>query len=237
MATFQALILDAYNNLDASANGTSIGVNDNSNYDTNTEEGHAQTDFATYRKIKITLPTGTVIVISAEAGGDQLTIVPNGATLPIADTYDYSTGDGVYKIVLYTLPDYNNSAAYDYATRPYVYYNSKIYKNIVSSTGNLPTDTIFWTEVTSEETLTSKYKQTGYLAVTCDTEVCFQDAVIALTAKIGCGSCFTNICQLTEFDNAAKLKMVIDSIQALVDKGAYTKVANVVNLGKSICNS
>lgn len=175
MADFQATLIDIYDEVDIEPNSdcSTISGTDNSNYDDETEDGHARSDFSDYRKIIVTNPDNTTHTFSSLGDGDDDLATPSESSDSF--TYTPSTDDGIYAFKLVTVPTYNNTATYS-ANDDYVYYGStgKIYKCILASTGNLPTDTTYWTEVT-ESALSSKYVQTERISVECAAVTCRQE--------------------------------------------------------------
>ena len=150
MSNFQVSILDTNNSPSIVASSGVITVKDTSNYATNSEVGHTQANFVSFRKIKFINPDGTSYLLSSLGDGNKSTIAAAGAALPIVDTYTYTTGDGVYSITLYTVPDFDNSVSYNIITTPFVYSNGVIYSALQNSTGKDPTSNpTYWVAVTN----------------------------------------------------------------------------------------
>ena len=235
MANFQVSILNNLNQPDISVSGGIITVKDDSNYATNSEAGHVQSDFTDFRKIKFINPDGTSYLLSTLGDGQQTTIPAAGAALPIIDNYTYSGGDGVYSLTLYTIPTYNNTANYSIITTPYVYSGGSVYRAIQNSTGKDPaTEPTYWTIVPNIDTLPTKYRVYQQFAVTCDLQICYANKTKA--ANCSSGTCnWNNLPQSKNFLDATKLSLILDSIQPLVNAGAWSLVTDAINAGRNIC--
>ena len=236
MANFLATLVNPATTLvSVSVANSVMSIVDYSNYSDGTESGHTQNDFSYFRKIKINQPDGTNYLLSSLGDGDAVCVAPKSQTLPLTDTYTYATGDGVYEIILYTLPTYNNSATYG-ATH-YIYYptNQKVYKAKGATTGNIPTNTTYWTEITDLNTLSSKYLYSCKVAIVCAIKTC-------LAQKISDYNCnFCNPCDERTFTSSVekikidKLKMALFSIEVLAENEYWDEVTNIINFGKQIC--
>jgi hypothetical protein len=173
MANFQITITNPTTGLaDITDSNNVMTIVDHSNYgDASPEAGHSQTDFDAFRKMRITLPTGTTYLFSSgyPTDGDVTLAVPNGSTLPLSTAYAYTTGDGRYKIELFALPTWGAGYAYLIATTPYVIHLGVIYKCLQNSTGDTPaSNPTYWQVVSSMDSLPSKYKLTKNVTITSD---------------------------------------------------------------------
>lgn len=242
MANFAASLRDPTTNaLDITANGAILSITDHSNYSTNTQWNHLKADFSYYKRYDITMPDGTVTVGSTFTGGDFTLVVPAWCTLPIFTTAPYTTGDGVYKVVLSTCPTWKASPApfsSTWTTGDCVFYPSTglFYVCIDSSTTvELPTDTAHWTPILYTA-LSAKYLVTEYIAVVCDLNNCFADKVVAAVEASLCAGC-SCLCDNQSYKDAEKLIMILDSVTPLTNISAWNKITEAINLGKTICNS
>ena len=235
MSNFQVSILNGLNQPDISVSGGVITIKDDSSYVNNTEAGHAQSDFSSFRKIKFINPDGTSYLLSTLGDGDATTIPAAGAALPIVDVYSYSGGDGVYSLTLYTIPDFNISAAYNIITTPYVYSAGSVYRAIQNSTGKDPaSEPTYWSLVSNLDTLPTKYRVYQQFAITCDLQICYANKTKA--ANCSSGTCSWNdLPQSKNFLDATKLSLILDSIAPLVNAGTWQSVADAINLGRNIC--
>jgi len=235
MANFVVSLLDSNGDVDITANGSTITIKDHSNYDEAVPEaGHAQTDFSLFRKVKIVNPDNTVYLYSSIGDGDESTPVANGSSLPITTINTYSTGDGVYEAVLYTLPTWKTATAYSSST--YVYSSTGIiYKSLTSSNTAVLTDTNSWSVVTDIDTISTKYRYYVKFAVDCDIKDCWAQAVLDANCDSENNGCRNDLCYNSHFIKAARLDLVRESIDTLVGKGAWDEVTNAINFGKSLC--
>lgn len=233
MANFQASL---YNSgiLAASVSGLNLVITDYSNYDTNSQ--FAQSEFISFRKIKVTQPDGTEHLFSSIGDGDAACITANGAVLPILDLYQYASGDGVYTFKLYVCPDWSASVAYSSVTADHVYYGGKIYKSIQSGTNHLPTDVAFWSEVTDIDSMGGNYVSEGKMAIVCDLQKCYISMMKSAVSSFNCFDCNNQkLCNNKDWTNAVELLLVLEAIQGMVNVLAWTDVTNLINRGRSIC--
>lgn len=232
MADFYVSITDS-GSYDITANGNTIVVIDHSPYDINTESGHTQADFNYYYKVSFLNPDGTSYVFSAMGDGDEVIIAPAASTLPITTTYTYSTGDGVYTVVIYSVPTYDPAATYTEASLDYVYSGGFLYRAVGSVSGILPGTTADWVLITDPDTLPSKYRLSQKFAVTCAAEQCYINLV--LSGNCDPSVCFTDICKNPYFQKYAKLRMILDRIEELVNINAWDEVIHAINMTSQLC--
>ena len=148
MANFNISLIDpSTGSVDIVVSSGVLTISDHSNYDTNTEAGHARSDFSDFYKVLITLPSGLTVLYSSVIPGGIL-VAPPSAGNPSID-YLYPSGDGQYWVTVYTLPTYNPTAAYLFSTAPIVYYLGHIWKALTDSTAVTQVEGVNWTEVVS----------------------------------------------------------------------------------------
>ncbi len=214
--------------------GAVVSIKDHSNYDTNTENGHEQSDFANYKKIVITNPDGTKYTFCSLGDGDALIDAPadTPAGEPIETLYQ-SVGDGVYNLTLEAVPTWDSTVIYTSVTQQYVFYDNKLYKALqaVIANKNPATETDYWEEV---DDLPAKYKLSQNFAVTCDLQMCFvaQGYKVACDINVYCDKYF---CENQAIQNWLKLDIILEHIPDLVDNGEWDRVTHMINLGKQIC--
>jgi hypothetical protein len=242
MANFAASLRNPTTNaLDIIANGSILTITDHSNYATNTQWNHLQADFSYYKRYDITLPDGTVVVGSTFSGGDFTIVPPSVCALPIITPVPYTTGDGVYKVVLSTCPTWKPvpppfSNNWDIGDCVFYPPTALFYVCIDGiTTVELPTNTANWTPI-PYTSLSNKYLVTEYVAVVCDLNNCFASKVVTAVEDALCSGC-NCLCENQSFKDAEKLIMILDSVAPLTNISAWNKIAEVINLGKTICNS
>jgi hypothetical protein len=232
MANFSASLRDPLTGLvDITVTGTTLSIDDNSNYFINTEWGHAQADFTLYRRLDVLNPDGTTITYLSTTGA---IVAAAGQALPITNTHTYLFGDSVYRVTLATVPTWQaGGGANQWDVNDCVYYSGLLYKCIVVATTELPTDTAHWTAI-AYTSLTSKYLTSEYVTCDCETHECNADAVVAAVDAIACGSCGC-LCDSTEVYKAIKTGLILDSIQPLTNISAWAKIQENINLAKQLC--
>jgi hypothetical protein len=240
MANFQISITNPTTGLvDISDSNDVLTIVDHSNYDdASPEAGHNQADFDAFRKLRITLPTGTVYLFSSEypTDGDVTLAVPAGSALPMSTDYSYSTGDGKYVIELFALPTWGVGYAYLVGTTPYVVHLGIIYKCLQDSTGNTPASSpTYWEVVTSIDSLPSKYQIEQNITVTSNMKELWARLVYmanCVNNKVGCS--YEELFRDPMFIDAIRLCLCQDSIPVLMKVDAWTEIESNVNFSKEI---
>ena len=197
------------------------------------EAGHLQSYFTDYRQIEITKPDNSVVTLTPST-----IALPYNSTLPITDSADITTtGDGVYTVVLTSVPTWSATVAYKFITTPYVYYNGSIYKNLQDSLNNIPsTSATYWTVVTDITTLPLKYRYTGYIAVYCGIMSCYLSKMFIAESKNECSGCNSEQFMRDSYIQAAiKLWLAVTSIPILASVPDWDKVRDTINYAKNIC--
>lgn len=247
MANFQVSLTNpATGAVDITDSNDVLTIKDHSNYES-TEAGHTQSDFADFRLMKLVLPNGTVYWFSSldsiefEAlvgvSFDSALAAPAGETLPMSTSYAYSTGDGQYWIYLYALPTYSSGAAYEVATNPYVYYSGDVWKALQDSTGQTPSEGVYWTQVTDVDDLPSKYRLAKRIVLYSDQkEVWARRVYNAVVRNNSVGVTAEQLLRDEEWLDAMKMYMNISAIPVLMKVDAWTEVDIITNFGKDMMN-
>jgi len=239
---FAANLKDTTSTLSITANGTAMSVTDYSNYGKSTEPGHTQSDFSQFRIIKFTLPDGSYYTMSSINNVDQSIYAPyyNGQalSLPITDIWqNYTSGDGVYTVSLYTVPTWNASVAYQVALNHCVYYGGKVYQAQTNNIGSNPsTHTAAWSVVSNYDILPSKYTFTQKYAVVCDSKLCFISKLVAalcLSSEVGCN--YEKLFLNRDYMIANKIHLILAEVDYLVGIQDWTSVSGALSYIKSIC--
>lgn len=216
-----------------------INIIDHSNYDDGSPEaGHARSNFSNYYKLKILMPNLTEYLYSSMGDGDEVIATPSagGAGDPHVH-YTYNTGDGQYWVTIYTVPTYSAGAAYLIATTPYVYYNLTIWRALQNSTGQTPAETAYWTEVTDIETLPTKYRLAQRIVVYAEAKRCYARRIYNVNSVNNLiGANWEKLLKDSEFIDAIKLFVAINSIPVLMAADRWTEVDTNINLCKEIAS-
>lgn len=201
------------------------------------EPGHLTSNFTDYRKVNITCPDATTYLFSSIGDGDATTTPAATSTLPISDTYAYTTGDGVYVFTLYTVPTWDVLVPYLYVRNVCVYYGGVLYELLKNDTGTTPgTDATVWAAITSIDDLPAKYRQNVYVAIICDITNCYRNHIITANTALNCTVCNNEIwMRNASVQKTFKLKMAIDAIPILMYQSMYEEATTTINLAKNIC--
>ena len=233
MSDFQISLVDpTTGSLDISTSSGVLSIQDHSNYDTNTEAGHARSDFTDFFKVMITLPSGNTLLYSSLGGG----ISTPSAGDPSVD-YTYPSGDGQYWVTVYTLPTYNAGVAYLFSTAPIVYYLGHMWKALQDSTGSTPVEGADWTEVVSIDDLPDKYRLAQRAVIYADSKKYY-------ARRLYDANCVNNIIgdnweKLTrdpDFIAAVEMFISINAIPVLMTYSRWTEIDTNINLMKQIAS-
>ena len=240
MANFQISITNPTTALaDVSDSNDVLTVVDHSNYDdAAAEAGHEQADFDAFRKMRITLPTGTVYLFSSEypTDGDISLDVPAGESLPLSTAYSYTTGDGRYLIELFALPTWGTGYSYLIATAPYVVHLGIIYKCLRDTDADIPASSASdWEVVSDMDDLPAKYQLTKKVTISSD----MAEAWARLTYNANCvnndiGCKWETLFRDPQWIDAVRLCLAQESIPVLMQVSADTEVDTNINFGKTI---
>ncbi len=213
-----------------------LTITDNSNYDTNAEEGHARADFTNFRKIIIENAQTTLFTFSSTGDGD-VTMTAASSSLDSV-VFTLNNDDDVYQVTLYTVPTWfatdNYQSSDDFVYRPTV---GKLFKCLVTNLNKIPEDNpTEWLEVVQTD-LTTKYCQIELTTTICNLNDCIDDLSIA-------GSCAVtelNCDQITllenrSYFNANKLSAIRRAVQVQAGKGQKERARQGLNLTKTICS-
>jgi hypothetical protein len=129
--------------------------------------------------------------MDADSESTAITITNTAPDSATTWTFE-SDEDGWYKVRQYIIPNWNILTAY--TTGQVVYYtNGNVYRAIASSTGNLPTNTTYFTEVEFNDATVDDANNviTGYkdYLVIEHGKKCAGEAVAAWSKDEDCGSC------------------------------------------------
>lgn len=231
MAQFQASITSAN-----SSNGQYLVGTDTSNYDTNTEAGHARIDFADFQMVVVTDNTGVTYIfatVGAEATysftADVEIIPPYGAS---TNEFNYpvpqTIGDGVYVWNNIVIPNYDPAVTYQ-ANDDYVFRNNVVFKCIQTGSGHTPNSSpTYWEVVDSYVDIPSKYNAQLTTYRIYDE----QNTYNTLAQNIQCDSC-SNCCD----EDTVKATKLLHNINAITSSALFenwTQVAWLIQIGKQL---
>jgi hypothetical protein len=241
MAIFQISLINPTTGLaDVTVSDGVLTVVDHSNYDTNTEAGHARANFSDFYKIKLVLPNGNSYVYGSTivTPKDASVITPSaGGTGQPSIAYTYPSGDGIYWLYVYSLPTYASGASYLIANAPYVYYNGGFWNALQNTSGNAPAAGAYWSQVTDIDTLPSKYRIAQRIVIYADAKRTYARRVYnanVINNKIGVD--WENLIGDPEFVDAVRLFVSINAIPIDMAAGDWTSVDTTINFTKQIAS-
>jgi hypothetical protein len=222
MAAFQA----ALGATTINPTGTTLTINDASNYTTNTEQTtHGLSHFDLFYGIVVTDFNNVQSVFGTAAFNGYLTtgatiLPPSTSTLQTNYTIPLSW-DAVYTIDLYTVPTYNNSGTYSVGECVWLASTSSLYICIQASTGNAPNSSPgYWTAITALTGLPAKYHTTQKYVSDYNTQNCRKQKVLTASTCTSCGTGCNNTCMCIAMTLTTKL----DAIAYCVTVSDYTTI-------------
>ncbi len=243
MANFAASLRDLSNEIDISlsTDGTTMTINDNSNYDDGApESGHLRADFTAYKFVVVTDPSADVFTFSTLAGFDSTIAAPSTGAPSDATTYTIpEAGDGVYQVELYTVPTWDVADTYE-ASDDAVWNvaDSKLYKAIATTTGDQPDlSPSEWTAITQPDLETMKYYTTEKVVRIFDLNRCLEDRIDSVVCTVEDLFCSDDRLLKDQcFFDVQRLRVLRDGISIADSKEDYNRATKLVNLTKQICD-
>ena len=244
MADFKASFLDSDNEVQVYGEDNIIYATDTSNYDTNTEAGHAKSDFSLYRLLTLLLPDGRVMQKSsvAEESTELIEVVPPVSTAPtLLSQFDITQyKDWEYTAKLYMVPTWRSDVTYTATANHCVYVSGEgggLFKALGSTLNESPLTTpAKWEKLDSEVDLPLKYRTEIRWAVTYNTEVGWIKSVLQANRDTT-GKDLKYLPDNLYFLTMMKLNLLLDSVGTLVEIQDWTGVRNCITQGKEILNN
>lgn len=238
MANFQASLTNPTTlvaDIQTSEGCTSLIINDDSNYSTNTESGHTEADFSQYRVVNIQyMNVSSYLMTSLPQPTPPpiiFTPIPPASSGQMALGLPLITGDGWYQITLNTVPTYNPSASY-VAFVNQVFYNGVLYTSTQSSTAQQPDiSPAFW-EVTT--ILYPKYSVIVTIALTCQQTTCLASLLSQAFCDNSNFAC-TDMSNNTAFQDFLKVLMINYGVNIANNLNQLTFTTNYFNAASLIC--
>lgn len=246
MPNFQVSLTDTNNDVALSVVGSTIKIDDYSNYIASTEVGNELTRMA-FKYISIGLLGSTdkyiFCVSTPYVTADEIIAAPSTFTNPllyppITNYYTFS-GDGVYEVELVAIPEYDSRVTY--ALGHTVVDSGVVYESLSNSNTSPLTVAAKWSVVASDPNdlsgVSSKYRVVAYIAVDCSLHDCWKDLIYTTNCtllSIDCNG--EDLCGNPTWNNAMRLGMILDIIPDLMDDNEVEKVQELINLGGSICS-
>lgn len=235
MADFQASFTNATTaEVEVYGEDGVIHATDSSNYATNSEDGHARVDFTLYRRIKLTMPDASEVILSSVTEEGATLIEPAATAISMEETVDYSEfGDWDYEITLYSVPTYD--ATVTYAAGDCVYVAAEgLYKALRTTINDTPASSASdWVLVDDPDDLSSKYIATVRWSVTYDTEVGWM-RLVAEANRDTTGRDLKLLPNNLKYLTSLKLNLLLDAITKLTEVEDWTGVELCITQGKEI---
>jgi hypothetical protein len=236
MANFALSLINPITTLpDITVAANVMSIVDHSNYGDGTEAGHARVNFASFYKVKIVTPSGSVYWFSSLGDGDAAVVAPSAGNPTVE--YSYSTGDGQYWVTVYALPNYSAGANYQVANTPHVWYGDKVWKCLRNTIGNAPVAGLDWEEVPSIDSLPAKYRVAQRVVVYADAKRTYARRIFnANTVNNRIGENWEKLLRDPEYIDAVRLFIAINSIPVSMAAANWTAVDTSINFTKQIAS-
>lgn len=205
------------------------------------EGAHDVSDFSNFLKIFVEDQRGNQFVFTSFPDptlGLQVNeelISPPSVTPNITVNFDFTTGDGVYKVTLCSVPTFNPAENYQ-RDDDFVFFDNLLYESIQNSTGSTPDANPLDWKVVTEADLPSKYCTFIKIVRICDLNNCSDDATFEAFCTLKEHICDDDVlCKNERFLKALKLQVLITSIENANQRGAFNDVEDMINLSKTLC--
>ena len=205
------------------------------------EGAHDESDFSNFLKIFVEDQADSIFTFTSFPDPvlglqtDEELISPPSVSPNLTVNFDITTGDGVYKITLCSVPTFNPADNYQ-RDDDSVFFDNLLYKAIRNSSGNTPdTSPLDW-EVITEDDLSPKYCTFIKIVRVCDLNICSNDATFEAFCTLKEHICDDDVlCTNERFLKAMKLQVLISSIENANQRGAYNDIEDMINLSKTLC--
>ncbi len=242
MADFAVSLIDIATSkpdISEDCSAKTLTVEDNSDYDGNTESGHGRVAFTDFRKIIFENGQGTLFTFSSFAGADGTIGVPSAGPGNDTVVFNINNGDDVYKVTLIAIPTYLAGATYE-ATADVVFNPSdkKLYQSLTNAnTGNTPDSSPSNWKVIEEADLSVKYRTFEQVAVICDLNDCIPDKTFDAWCVEEANECNPDVlCINKTMLDSMRLVLIRFSIQNRVGASDFDSARDMINRSKVICN-
>ena len=206
------------------------------------EGAHDAADFSNFLKIFVEDQADNIFVFTSFPDpvdglqDNEELIVPPSSNANITVNFDFTTGDGVYKVTLCSVPTYDNAEPYQSGDDS-VFFSDLLYKSIRNSTGATPdVSPLDWEEITEEE-LSAKYCTFIKVVRICDLNNCADDATFEAFCTLKEHVCDDDVlCKNERFLRSIKLQTIIAAIENANQRGAFDDIEDMINVSKTLCN-
>lgn len=162
-------------------------------------------------------------------------ISPPSVTPNITVNFDFTTGDGVYKVTLCAVPTFDPAENYQ-RDDDFVFFDNLLYQAIRDSVGSTPDVSPLDWKVVIEADLPPKYCTFIKVVRICDLNNCSDDATFEAFCTLKEHICDDDVlCKNERFLKALKLQVLITSIENANQRGAFNDVEDMINLSKTLC--
>ena len=222
--------------------GSTIQIDDYTNYITSTETGHLQADM-TFKYISVRkYLDATRYEYCTVAGFDSLLSSPTLYLVSPEQTNYTFTDDALYEVEIIALPLYNVGTTY--TNYHFVHSAGSIYKSLVNSNvGNAVSDTTKWeligttSDRTGFENISNKYRDVEYKEVVVSAHECAQELVYQLNCVILNIDCnYTDLCSNKVWLNTNLMIMIFSILPQMVIDQEYNKVTELINQLSLMCD-
>lgn len=206
------------------------------------EGAHDAADFSNFLKIFVEDQADNIFVftsfpdpIEGLQDNEELIAAPS-VNANITVNFDFTTGDGVYKVTLCSVPTFDPLEPYQ-ASDDFVFFDNLLYQAIQDSTGSTPDVSPLDWKVVTEADLSPKYCTFVKVVRICDLNNCSDDATFEAFCTLKEHVCDDDVlCKNEVFLLAIKLQTIIAAIENANQRGAFDDIEDMINVSKTLCN-
>ena len=218
-----------------STNGRILSIKDHSNYITNTDPGHAESDFKDFRRFFITPLGGFKISLNDIQAINPHFDTANNTAFSDVVTFNQIEKDDVYDLELITVPTWNPGISY--IKDNCVFLSGKLFKaNDTTTIGELPDGigSVDW-DLINEAGLTSVYRVTNNkIATTFNLRTCRDKEVFNFHCNFK-ALCADEFCRDENSIKLFKIFLALEGVDVAVELGEFVKAQDLLNEGNQLC--
>ena len=218
-----------------STNGKILSIKDHSNYITNTDAGHAESDFKDFRRFFITQLGGSKISLNDLTAINPHFDSANNKAFSDVVTFNQIAKDDIYDLELITVPTWNPLVSY--SADKSVFLSPKLYtSNKTTTIGESPdgAGAADW-DVTNEAGLSSIYRSiNNQIATTFNLRTCRDKEVFNFHCNFK-ALCADEFCRDENSIKLFKIFLALEGVDISVELGEFVKAQDLLNEGNQLC--
>lgn len=194
-----------------------------------------------YRKIIVTTPDNTYVYssLTGDNPNESINVLTSNGVNDFNYNFQTTDTDGIYSVLLYNFPLWNDSALYTKANRPIVFLDGILYRCIEDNVNVDPstdiTNTYWETYTISDDTLKTRYAKLARKVVICISLIKCADRKVKEAFCDATNDCAENLCDNKSAQQAMKVSLLQKALCIAEEENNWTEVENLIEMFKSIC--